>query len=256
MQNLLPWAKKQFSSPAIGHISNWAGVIGALGTVWATMTWAASGFSAIAQQGWGAVVFAGVGLTCLIAFASRALLPVAVYFWPPPPRPPATAIQRQEATRQELSDINSSIQQLDRDAILLLNFAVDQTTFHLLQTVIASLPINNNLSLEADNDARARKMHDIETAIRQAYLAFSNSNRGVDMDNILHHAQWKAEQFVKNTTVPPHLDQIDYLKCEVLELKVLDLKWYLMHELAKKREELAQHRNRLAQRSRTRNDPS
>ncbi len=53
------------------------------------MAWAASSISIIAEQGWGAILFAAIGITFVLALMARALLPILVYFRPPPPPPRA-----------------------------------------------------------------------------------------------------------------------------------------------------------------------
>ena len=62
----------------------------------------ATGFTSIAQYGWGAIVFAGVGAACVIMFAASALM-VSWRYFNPLPKQPATPSEGQEVSTQDIS---------------------------------------------------------------------------------------------------------------------------------------------------------
>jgi hypothetical protein len=62
----------------------------------------ATGFTSVAQYGWGAIVFAGVGAACVIMFAASALMVSWRYFYPLPQQP-ATPSEGQEVSTQHIS---------------------------------------------------------------------------------------------------------------------------------------------------------
>ena len=53
------------------------------GGIGLAMTWLTSQTTFIADHGWGAIILAGIVVTCLLAFAMRAILSIVLYFWPP-----------------------------------------------------------------------------------------------------------------------------------------------------------------------------
>lgn len=72
-----------FVNQTVSSITSWVEFIGWLGVA-AVMTWAASAFSTIAEQGWGAVVFAGIGAACVVSLCVSASLVAWRWFYPFP----------------------------------------------------------------------------------------------------------------------------------------------------------------------------
>jgi hypothetical protein len=80
----------------------WWAVFGPIGLLSVLMSGIAAGFTSIAQFGWGAIVFAGVGAACVIMFAASALM-VSWRYFNPLQKPPAIPSQVQDVSTQDTS---------------------------------------------------------------------------------------------------------------------------------------------------------
>jgi hypothetical protein len=80
----------------------WWAVFGAIGVLSVLMSGIATGFTSVAQYGWGAIVFSGVGAACVIMFAATALM-VSWRYFNPVTKPPATPGEGQELSTQDIS---------------------------------------------------------------------------------------------------------------------------------------------------------
>jgi hypothetical protein len=81
------WLKKHFPriDREVSRFADWATALGILAVALvAAMTWAASSISDLAQHGWGAVVFAGLGMACLIVLSISAGAIAWRWFYPLP----------------------------------------------------------------------------------------------------------------------------------------------------------------------------
>jgi hypothetical protein len=74
------------------------------------MSGIAAGFRSIAEYGWGAIIFAGVGAACLVMFAASVLMVSWRYFNPLPKQPSTPGEGREVAT----GDISSRLTEADR----------------------------------------------------------------------------------------------------------------------------------------------
>src|SRR5271168_4033105 len=91
--------KADISMDPLGY---WWTVFGPIGVLSVLMSGIATGFTSIAQYGWGAIVFAGVGAACVIMFAASALM-VSWRYFNPLPNQPAIPIEGQEVSKQDIS---------------------------------------------------------------------------------------------------------------------------------------------------------
>jgi len=66
------------------------------------MSGIATGFTSVAQHGWGAIVFSGVGAACVIMFAVTALM-VSWRYFNPLAKQPAASAEGQEASPPDIS---------------------------------------------------------------------------------------------------------------------------------------------------------
>ena len=80
----------------------WWAVFGPSVVLSVLMSVIATGFTSIAQYGWGAIVFAGVGAACVIMFAASALM-VSWRYFNPLPNQPATPSESREVSTQDIS---------------------------------------------------------------------------------------------------------------------------------------------------------
>jgi hypothetical protein len=80
----------------------WRAVFGPSVVLSVLMSGIAAGFTSIAQYGWGAIVFAGVGAACVIMFAASALM-VSWRYFTPLPKQPATPREGREVSTQDTS---------------------------------------------------------------------------------------------------------------------------------------------------------
>jgi hypothetical protein len=86
----------------VGRLGYWWAVFGPIGVLSVLMSGIATGFTSVAQYGWGAIVFSGVGAACVIMFAATALM-VSWRYFNPLPKQPATPGEGQEVSTQDIS---------------------------------------------------------------------------------------------------------------------------------------------------------
>jgi hypothetical protein len=86
----------------VGRLGYWWAVFGPIGVLSVLMSGIATGFTSVAQYGWGAIVFSGVGAACVIMFAATALM-VSWRYFNPLPKQPATLGEGQEVSTQDIS---------------------------------------------------------------------------------------------------------------------------------------------------------
>ena len=100
----------------VDRLGYWWAVFGPSGVLSVLMSGIATGFTSIAQYGWGAIVFAGVGTACVIMFAASALM-VSWRYFNPLPKQPATPSESQEISAHDISsrlaEAERGIAQLD-----------------------------------------------------------------------------------------------------------------------------------------------
>ena len=87
---------------SVDRLGYWWAVFGPSGVLSVLMIGIATGFTSIAQYGWGEIVFAGVGAACVIMFAASALM-VSWRYLNPLPKQPATPSEGREVSTQEIS---------------------------------------------------------------------------------------------------------------------------------------------------------
>jgi hypothetical protein len=92
--------KSEISLDRLGY---WWTVFGPIAVLSVLMSGIATGFASIAQYGWGAIIFAGVGAACVMMFAASALM-VSWRHFDPLPNQPATPGERPEASTQDISN--------------------------------------------------------------------------------------------------------------------------------------------------------
>jgi hypothetical protein len=86
----------------VDRFGYWWAVFGPIGVLSVLMSGIATGFTSVAQYGWGAIVFSGVGAACVIMFAATALM-VSWRYFNPVTKPPATPGEGQELSTQDIS---------------------------------------------------------------------------------------------------------------------------------------------------------
>jgi hypothetical protein len=91
--------KSEISLDRLGY--RWT-VFGPIAVLSVLMSGIATGFASIAQYGWGAIVFAGVGAACVMMFAASALM-VSWRYFDPLPEQPATPDEGQKVSTQGMS---------------------------------------------------------------------------------------------------------------------------------------------------------
>jgi hypothetical protein len=87
----------------VDRFGYWWAVFGAIGVLSVLMSGIATGFTSIAQYGWGAIVFSGVGAACVIMFAATVLM-VSWRYFNPLPKQAATPGEGQEVSTQDISN--------------------------------------------------------------------------------------------------------------------------------------------------------
>ena len=88
----------------------WWAVFGATVVLAVVMSGIAAGFTSIAEDGWGAIIFAGVGAACLIMFAASAFM-VSWRNLNPLSKQPATPSESREVPTQ---DVSSRLAEIER----------------------------------------------------------------------------------------------------------------------------------------------
>src|SRR5205085_741279 len=130
--------------------------------------------------------------------------PVPVYAQLPMPAPATEAPHARGYDREVRYDLS-----------ILLHFAVDQATGALLDNLAMTAPRHDGLTAETDPKIRRRRINEIEAFIRRAASVFRGTERGSKIQAVLSIADLEAETLTKSiNTLPPHLDQIDYLRCK------------------------------------------
>ena len=86
----------------VDRLGYWWAVFGPIGVLSILMSGIATGFTSLAQYGWGAIVFSGVGAACVIMFAAAALM-VSWRYFNPLSKQPATPGEGQEGSTQDVS---------------------------------------------------------------------------------------------------------------------------------------------------------
>jgi hypothetical protein len=86
----------------VDRLGYWWVVFGPIGVLSVLMSGIATGFTSVAQYGWGAIVFSGVGAACVIMFAATALM-VSWRYFNPLPKQPGTPGEGQEVSTQDMS---------------------------------------------------------------------------------------------------------------------------------------------------------
>src|SRR4051794_20007676 len=117
------WLKHFFPTvnKPIDNIGIWWAVFGPSGVLSVIFGWAASAFTPIAQYGWGAIIFAGVGAACVVMFAASALMIAWRYLIPLHPTPndesTASTAGLLETRDSELQQIHARLDDLTTTVI-------------------------------------------------------------------------------------------------------------------------------------------
>jgi hypothetical protein len=99
--------KTDISADQLGY---WWTIFGPMAMLSVLMSGIAAGFTSIAQYGWGAIIFAGVGAACVIVFAASAFMVSWRYLNPLPKQPAAPSESREMSTQ----DISSRLAEIER----------------------------------------------------------------------------------------------------------------------------------------------
>src|SRR5450755_535211 len=86
----------------VDRLGYWWAVFGPIGVLSVLMSGIATGFTSVAQYGWGAIVFSGVGAACVIMFAATGLM-VSWRYFNPLPKQPATPGEGREVSPQDMA---------------------------------------------------------------------------------------------------------------------------------------------------------
>jgi hypothetical protein len=95
---------------SVDRLGYWWAVLGPTMVLAVVMSAIAAGFTSIAEYGWGAIIFAGVGAACLIVFAASALMVSWRYFNPLPKQQTTSGEGREVAT----GDLSSRLAEAER----------------------------------------------------------------------------------------------------------------------------------------------
>jgi hypothetical protein len=95
---------------SVDQLGYWWTIFGPMAMLSVLMSGIAAGFTSIAQYGWGAIVFAGVGAACVIMFAGSAFM-VSWRYLNPLPKQPSTPSESREVSTQ---DISSRLAEIER----------------------------------------------------------------------------------------------------------------------------------------------
>ncbi len=259
---------KTFTNGPVAWYANWSAVIGA---GWLCLTWIASYWDAIYQQGWGAVILAGLGATCLLLIAACSAMSAWRYFYPLPVRlhePLADMIKPGEGPintvsiysvdstieimGRQLTDLVKAQKQCDTDLIHLLDAVVDQVTIlHLWRTArllphsLSPTPLESNPEL----------FNEEQMFLRKARSAVAGSYREAELLSILHRAESQAEESVRNINkigLPADVDILNLPKWEISRIQCFHAVEYFVRARTDVEDRLLSQRTRLIERLRTR----
>src|SRR5579872_5691880 len=131
--------------------ANWQWALSLLGTG-GFFGWAAVNFDRIASHGWGAVIFAAVGMCCAIALTASFGLIAWRYFLPLPPFAPAP-IEKKTPAGTDVEALRTPLRdpEFEADLHALLNFAVDEATALQLQELLRAAPVSAGTATESSD---------------------------------------------------------------------------------------------------------
>jgi hypothetical protein len=244
-----PWLKKHFPfiDENVDRIGYWAG-FGAL--VWTIMSAIISSISSISQYGWGAVVLAGLGVACIFVLVISICLIAWRYFNPLPPLKPSAEPRSANAAAP-------SSPEAERDILILMHFAVYQSTVLMLDDLLNSAPegvIEGPLQLGGDfvlKNAAAQQFIDL---VRRKLDP--GSWRRSDFENVMRMAEGDAERQLEQTLVDQRPNNIDHLalrRWAIVHLQCARGIDFLQKQKLEAEENLRNQRFNLLERYRARN---
>lgn len=138
--------------------------------------------------------------------------------------------------------------QTERDLLLLLDFAVYQTTAELLDSLIKTTPqriLTEPLVLAAERYEEATKY------LQQVRSKLAGSHRMSNIANLLHDGEWQAEQEIREKRPeerPVGIDPLDLRKWAIANRQCWLVHQYLISQLAEVKETIAHQRAGLVER--------
>jgi hypothetical protein len=122
------------------------------------MAWAASSIRIIAEQGWGAVLFVAIIITCFAILSARAGLPILMYF---KPRAPHQATHDRTAHQESERPVTSNQDSQLRLALLhIFDVELIRLTHSVIEKCISAAPesiSSNGRKHELDLDSLKRE---------------------------------------------------------------------------------------------------
>lgn len=193
------WLKKHFSviDEHVNRIGYWSAFFT---LVWAAMTGIVSLISPIVGLGLGVTILVGLGISCLLMLVGSVSLAAWRYFKP---------IQQQVASAPLSGQTN---QQVTRDLVVLLNYAVYQSTVLMLDKLLEAAPLDVNdgpLQLGGDFTLKNEASQEFVKLARRK-LEYG-SHRWSLFENLMQSAASEAEYQVEKTPIEQRPHGIDPL---------------------------------------------
>jgi hypothetical protein len=215
--------KTDISADRLGY---WWTIFGPSAVLSVLMSGIAAGFTSIAQYGWGAIVFAGVGAACVIMFAASALM-VSWRYFNPLPKQPATPSESREVSTQ---DISSRLAEIER------GIAQNKAGLGELRTKaeVSTQDISSRLA-EVERGIALNKAGLEEVRTKAALL--TRSLRAKDAQSIIKEADQVVMSTYKKLLEEPHPDEAawadDYAAWEKAMSRIDDLmsQWTHQHHV-------------------------
>ena len=216
MVNVAPmrgWLKKHFTSPIVGHIADWAtllGIVAAFISWTGLMAWAASSIGVIAEQGWGAVFFAAIGITFILALMARALLPILVYFRPPPP---ATAPPR-PAPSNAANDYSGQIRHIESFLLDIIHIERMRMSDAVVEKLIKRSPtvLKINEISNFDEDFMSKQLAEFTVYCEAVESDVYVIGFGNQYTALIRQSEAQAEAELTDTKIPNDLPPFDFRK--------------------------------------------
>lgn len=193
------WLKRRFAAidAHVNRIGYWYAFFA---LVWLAMSGTVSLIEPILRLGIGVIILVGLGISCILVLVGSVSLVAWRYFRP---------------TKQQIASESPSgqtSQQLNRDLVVLLNYAVYQSTVLLLDSLLKAAPSDVNdgpLQLGGDFSAKNEASQEFVKLVR-GRLEY-RSHRWSTFENLMQSATNEAEYQVENTPIDQRPQGIDPL---------------------------------------------
>jgi hypothetical protein len=194
-----PWIDRN-----VNRVGYWQTFFAAL--LWPAMTGIAASIKPIAEIGWGAVVFTGLGVACIVALVVSACLVALRYHKSLPNSGTGEA-----GSEPKLAGIPLS-QRLDNIDFTLLHLASRVVDDQIMQKALARMPMRqHDINLASTtNEALTSETQSLDDFVRSVGSNLANTRWWHDLAGELRSIEYRADQELRSIQIPATLNPLDY----------------------------------------------